>query len=97
MLYSSGSSPNKVLGVIEERGNIEDLIIHHSDRTSNNIIMTTFAQIEKDCYLVFHKEFEDLKEYAVSHYQNFLLLQNSFPSMLGYLRMNLMDVNSFIK
>lgn len=59
--------------------------------------MVTFAQIEQGCFLVFYKEFENLKEYANTYYNKFFVFQKTFPETLAYLRMNIIEVDSFPK
>lgn len=97
VLYSSGGMPDIVVGVIEERGDIDDLVIHHLDKTGEAQTMTTFAQIEKGCYLAFHKRFDDLREYATTYYRNFVVFQSSFPETLNYMKMNLMQIDGFMQ
>lgn len=92
VIYGNGKHLNTVVEIIEERGDIDDLVIHHSDKTNDCRVMATFAQIEKGCFFVFYKQFENLMDSAINYYHNFVVFQKLFPETLSYLRMNLLEV-----
>lgn len=95
VIYGNVKQSPKAISVIEERGDIKDLVINHSEKTDENKLLVTFVQIEEGCFLVFYKEFDSLKEYATTYYNNFVVFQKTFPETLGYLRVNVMEVDNF--
>jgi hypothetical protein len=74
----------------------EKFIINYSERNTVRNYLMTYAQVERETFLVFFREFFNDFEYCRDYFKCFQIFQSQFSPILNYLKFDLIAVNSGI-
>ena len=69
----------------------EKFIINYSQRDHNNNFTMTYAQVEKETFLIFFREFLDYNDYSKNYFRCFQIFQIEFSPILNYLKFDLIS------
>lgn len=69
----------------------EKFIVNYSQRNCEGNFLMTYAQVEKETFLVFFRGFEDLREYRKLYFRSFQICQREFSPILNYLKFDLIS------